>query len=140
MRTCSRPSTTGRHTPTISPSRPASSFRCGDCRGPSRPTSAAHALTDRRHGRQGSGRSGGSPMPVVRSRKGDDPYAAETSRQVGERAAPGLLFFGLCVVLSSIFDIARFPERTPWMLGFAAAFLALGTICLLLVRRYAEWS
>jgi len=79
-------------------------------------------------------------MTVVRAREGDDPYAAETSRQVGERAAPGLLFFGLCVVLSSIFDIARFPERTPWMLGFAAVSLALATICLLLVRRYADSS
>ncbi len=70
----------------------------------------------------------------------DDPYADETTRQVGERAPAGLLFFGVCVVLSSIFDIARFPERTTWMLTFAAAFLALGTICLLVVRRFAGWS
>src|SRR5690348_14540699 len=69
-------------------------------------------------------------------RRSDDPYAAETTRQVGERAPAGLLFFGVCVVLSSVFDIARFPEREPWMLGFAAAFLALGTLCLVLVRRY----
>ena len=73
-------------------------------------------------------------------RRSDDPYAAETTRQVGERAPAGLLFFGVCVVLSSIFEIARFPEREPWMLGFAAVFLALGMLCLVLVRRYPAAS
>jgi PAS domain S-box-containing protein len=69
-----------------------------------------------------------------------DPYARETNRHVGERAAPGLAFFAVCVVLSTVFDIARFPEREPWMLGFAAAFLALAMACLALVRRVPERS
>jgi PAS domain S-box-containing protein len=67
-----------------------------------------------------------------------DPYARETGRQVAERAAPGLGFFAVCVVLSSAFDIARFPERAAWMLGFAAAFLLLATLCFVLLRRAPE--
>jgi PAS domain S-box-containing protein len=74
------------------------------------------------------------PSPVA------DPYAIETNRHVGERARPGLLFFAACVVLSSVFDIARFPERAPWMLGFAAAFLALATLCFVGVRRHPRHS
>ncbi len=70
----------------------------------------------------------------------DDPYAIETARQVAERVPAGLLFFAACVVLSSFFDIARFHERAPWMLSFAAAFLAVGMLCFLLVRRFPAWS
>jgi PAS domain S-box-containing protein len=64
----------------------------------------------------------------------DDPYAAETARDVGRRAPAGIWFFFGCILLGAVFDIARFPERTPWMLGFAAAFVALGGTCLLLLR------
>ena len=79
-------------------------------------------------------------MTVGWLRGRDDPYAVETARQVGERARSGLLFFGVCVVVSAIFDIARFPQRTPWMLSFAGGFLAIATLCLLLVRRYPRHS
>lgn len=79
-------------------------------------------------------------MTVGWLRARDDPYAVETARQVGERATPGLLFFGVSVAVSAAFDIARFPERTPWMLGFAAASLVLATLCLVGVRRHPARS
>jgi PAS domain S-box-containing protein len=79
-------------------------------------------------------------MTVGRLRARDDPYAVETARQVGERATPGLLFFGVCVALSAVFDIVRFPQRAPWMLSFAAGFLTLAALCLVLVRRYPTRS
>ncbi len=75
-------------------------------------------------------------MPPLRRPTRDDPYADETIRQVGERAALGLLFFVVCVVLSSGFEIARFPDRRGWMLGFAAAFLVLSGLCWLAIRRF----
>jgi PAS domain S-box-containing protein len=74
--------------------------------------------------------------PLRRSTR-DDPYADETIRQVGDRAGLGLLFFVVCVVLSSGFEIARFPDRRVWMLGFAAAFLVASGLCWLALRRYA---
>src|SRR5262249_8719372 len=77
----------------------------------------------------------GTPFKTVVGGR-DDPIAVETSRQVGDRAPAGLAFVALCVVLSSVFDIARFHERAPWMLGFAAFFLALATVCFAVVRRY----
>ena len=70
----------------------------------------------------------------------DDPYADETVRQVAERASGGLAFFLGCVFLSTCFEIARFPERTGWMLGFAGAFVLLAGVCQLLVRRHLAWS
>lgn len=79
-------------------------------------------------------------MTVGWLRGRDDPYAVETARQVGERAVPGLRFFAICVVVSAVFDIARFPERAPWMLSFSAGFLALATVCRVLLRRRPEWS
>ena len=39
-----------------------------------------------------------------------------------------------------MFDIVRFPQRTPWMLSFAAGFLTLAALCLVLVRRYPTRS
>src|SRR5689334_23381844 len=89
--------------------------------------------------RTSRGRRGRGSMSAMPTRR-DDPYAVETTRQLGERAPAGLLFFGFCVVLSSIFDIARFPEREFWMLTFAAVFLALAALCFALVRRYPERS
>ena len=45
-------------------------------------------------------------MTTLRRSAQDDPYADETSRQIGERAPIGLLFFVVCVILSSGFEIA----------------------------------
>ena len=68
-------------------------------------------------------------MPPLRRATQDDPYADETIRQVGERAGLGLVFFVVCVVLASAFEIARFPDRRGWMLGFATAFIATSGLC-----------
>jgi hypothetical protein len=65
----------------------------------------------------------------------DDPSGDETSRHVGERAHAGLAFFVGCVIVSTGFEIARFPERAPWMLSFALAFVALGAVCLAFIGR-----
>ena len=97
---------------------------------------AGHAVASRR----ASCRWSGLRSVIVMASGRGDPYTVETTRQVGERVPGGLLFFGACVVLSTVFDIARYPERAPWMLAFAAAFLALGTLCLALVRRYPDRS
>lgn len=79
---------------------------------------------------------GAQGMEPLRRNRRDDPYADETLRQIGQRAPGGLVFFVVCVVLSSGFEIARFPERRPWMLSFAAAFIALSALCWLALRRY----
>jgi PAS domain S-box-containing protein len=76
-------------------------------------------------------------MQPLRRTTRDDPYADETIRQVGERASLGLLFFVVCVVMSSGFEIARFPDRRAWMLEFAAGFIVLSALCWLALRRYA---
>src|SRR5262249_45459596 len=78
----------------------------------------------------------GTTMPTLRRTTRDDPYADETIRQVGERATLGLVFFVVCVILSSGFEIARFPERRAWMLGFAAGFMILSALCSFLLRRW----
>src|SRR6185369_13590271 len=70
----------------------------------------------------------------------DDPYADETVRQVASRAPAGLAFFLACVTISTIFEIARFPERTRTMLGFAAAFVVLAAVCAVLIQRARAWS
>jgi PAS domain S-box-containing protein len=70
----------------------------------------------------------------------DDPYADEAIRQVGACAGDGLVFFLVCVVMSSAFEIARFPERRDWMLSFAAGFFVLSALCWMLLRRYAARS
>jgi hypothetical protein len=75
-------------------------------------------------------------MASLRSDERADPFAAEVVRQVARRAPAGLVFFLVCVVLSSGFEIARFPERRDWMLGFAAGFFALSGLCRHLLRRH----
>jgi PAS domain S-box-containing protein len=65
----------------------------------------------------------------------DDSSADEAGRHVGERAHAGVAFFVGCVILSTGFEIARFPERTPWMLSFALGFVALGAVCLAFIGR-----
>src|SRR6185436_13237601 len=72
--------------------------------------------------------------------RGDDPYADETIRQVAARAPGGLVFFLACVAVSTIFEIARFPERRDWMLSFAGTFVVLAGLCQLLLRRHPAWT
>ena len=72
--------------------------------------------------------------------RGDDPYADETIRQVAARASAGLVFFLACVAISTIFEVARFPERRDWMLSFAGAFVLLAALCQLLLRQYRGWT
>jgi PAS domain S-box-containing protein len=79
-------------------------------------------------------------MAPLRRDTRDDPYADESIRQVGERAPLGLLFFVVCVVLAAGFEIARFPERSGWMLGFGAAFIVLSGLCWIALRRFAARS
>ena len=73
-------------------------------------------------------------------RRGDDPYADETIRQVAARASAGLAFFLACVAISTTFEMVRFPERRAWMLSFAGAFVLLAGLCALLLRRYRAWT
>jgi PAS domain S-box-containing protein len=79
-------------------------------------------------------------MFEVRGGIRDDPSADETNRHVGERAHVGFVFFLGCVILSTVFEILNFPERTPWMLAFAAGFAALSAVGLALVRAYPTRS
>jgi PAS domain S-box-containing protein len=65
-----------------------------------------------------------------------DAQSAEMLRRVAARAPFGLAFFVACVALATAFEVARFPSRRPWMLGFAAAFLVLAAACHVAVRRW----
>jgi PAS domain S-box-containing protein len=79
-------------------------------------------------------------MTGLRPGRPDDPYADETIRQVSARAPAGLAFFLTCVTISSIFEIARFPERARTMLTFAVAFVVLAAVCVVLIQRARAWS
>ena len=79
-------------------------------------------------------------MGGLRGERRDDPYADEAVRQVAARAPAGLAFFLACVAVSTVFEIARFPERRDWMLSFAGGFVLLAAICQLLVHRYRAWT
>jgi PAS domain S-box-containing protein len=72
--------------------------------------------------------------------RGDDPYADETIRQVAARASAGLVFFLACVAISTIFEIARFPERRDWMLAFGGTFVLLAGLCQVLLRWHRAWT
>src|SRR5258705_13564184 len=84
--------------------------------------------------------AGVGEMTGLRPGRLDDPYADETVRQVSARAPAGLAFFLACVTISTIFEIARFPDRTRTMLGFAAAFVVLAAVCVVLIQRPRAWS
>jgi hypothetical protein len=74
--------------------------------------------------------------------------ASVTGRSIRGRDGPpgvcaraaGLAFFLACVTISTIFEIARFPDRTRWMLGFASAFVVLSAVVAVLVQRARAWS
>jgi len=55
-------------------------------------------------------------------------WDAEVVRRVAERAAPGLVFFLVCVGIAAAFELFHYPERRGWMLGFAAGFAVLATL------------
>jgi PAS domain S-box-containing protein len=65
----------------------------------------------------------------------DARYEAVLARQVATRAPLGLLVFVGCVALSAAFEIARFPARRGWMLGFALAFWVSSAIVWGALRR-----
>ncbi len=46
-------------------------------------------------------------------------------RRIASRVPLGFAFFLGCVVLSTLFEVARFPERRSWMVGFALGFAVL---------------
>jgi PAS domain S-box-containing protein len=73
-------------------------------------------------------------------RAGADPYGDESMRMIGARASSGLVFFLVCVTLGGAFDIARFPERRDWMLGFGGAFFILAGLCWSSIRWRPRWS
>ena len=79
-------------------------------------------------------------MGGTRGSRRDDPYADETVRQVAARAPAGFAFFIACVTLSTGFEIARFPERRDWMLGFAGVSALLAAASQLLLQRHRTWS
>ena len=79
-------------------------------------------------------------MSTQRRRARRDPYVAQSARAVIARAGGGLVFFLACVVLSSAFEIARFPERRSWMLGFAGGFFVLAGLCWTIVRLYPRYG
>ena len=79
-------------------------------------------------------------MRATGSVTNDDPYADETARRMASRAPAGLLFFLGCVLISTVFEIARFPVRQFWMLSFAAGFVVASAACWLALRRYPTKS
>jgi PAS domain S-box-containing protein len=80
------------------------------------------------------------PTSIARGARREDPYADETTRQLALRAPVGLAFFVACVAVSTLFEIARFPERSGWMLAFGAAFVALSAACFAMLRRRPDRS
>jgi PAS domain S-box-containing protein len=71
---------------------------------------------------------------------GADPYEAQVTRLIVDRAPWGFLFFLGCVGLSTVFEVVRFPGRRPWMLSFAAAFTLLAAAAHALIRARPAWS
>ncbi len=63
------------------------------------------------------------------------PYEAEISRRVTARAPLGFAVFLACVALSTVFEIARFPERRGWMSALASGFTFLVAVAWLAIRR-----
>src|SRR6185503_16749620 len=59
---------------------------------------------------------------------------------IGARAPAGFLFFLGCVVLSTIFEVVRFPERRGVMLAFGAGFFLLTAVTYALIRTWSAWS
>jgi PAS domain S-box-containing protein len=69
-----------------------------------------------------------------------DSYEAEVVRRVAARAPLGFAIFVTCLLLSAFFEMLRFPERRPWMAGFALGFVALVAVTWTLVRHRPRWS
>src|SRR4051812_10279232 len=67
-----------------------------------------------------------------------DPYRDDIRRRLAARAPLGFGVFLFCVAVSTVFEVLRFPERRPWMLGFAAGFVALAAIASAAIRRHPD--
>lgn len=65
-----------------------------------------------------------------------DPYGAELVRRSHARAPLALLVFAGCVIISTVFEVLRFPDRSGWMLAFAAGFAVLAVGTWLLLQRW----
>jgi PAS domain S-box-containing protein len=59
---------------------------------------------------------------------------------VASRAPFGFLFFIACLLLSTLFEVVRFPQRRGWMLSFAGGFIILTGLAQLLIRRRPVWT
>ena len=71
---------------------------------------------------------------------GGDLDEREIADLVAARAPLGFLFFIACVLLSTLFELLRFPERRVWMLSFAAGFALLSGAAHVLIRRRRAWA
>jgi PAS domain-containing protein len=74
------------------------------------------------------------------ARRSQGPYQGEIVRRVAERAPLGFVVFLICMVLSALFEVLRFPDRRGWMGAFAAGFALLVAVAWTLVRRRPAWS
>src|SRR5262245_42650821 len=74
------------------------------------------------------------------ARRRPDPYRDEAARRLLARVPVGFALFLVCVALSTLFEVLRFPARRAWMLGYAAGFVALVALCWVLIRRRPAWT
>jgi PAS domain S-box-containing protein len=68
------------------------------------------------------------------------PHRADRIGRVAARAPLGFAIFLVCVAISSVFEIVRFPDRRGWMLGFAAGFVLLVGVAWGFIRRRPTWA
>ncbi len=68
-------------------------------------------------------------MGVGEAQRPRDPYRDEIARRVAARVPLGVAIFFVCVALSTLFEVLRFPSRQVWMVSTAAGFLALACAC-----------
>ncbi|HZR81182.1 MAG TPA: ATP-binding protein [Candidatus Binatia bacterium] len=79
-------------------------------------------------------------MAKAGQKNAKDPLAEEVLRRVALRAPIGFAIFLTCLVLSTAFEVLRFPSRAPLMLGFAAGFTIATALAWSIVRRRPSWS
>jgi PAS domain S-box-containing protein len=76
----------------------------------------------------------------MRGKSARDPYEITLLEQLSTRAPGGFVLFVACLLLSTFFEMVRFPERRGWMLGFAVGLLALVVVCWSIIRARPGWS